>query len=182
MFDHLLVRLAEAFETAGLPYMVIGGQAVLLYGEPRLTQDIDVTVGALPNRLPDILSALEGVGLRALVDTAFVEETLVLLCEDLASRIRVDIIFSFSGYEQEALRRTQRVDVAGTGVQFASREDLVIHKVVAGRPRDIEDVRSVLLKAEAVDLAYIRQWLGTFSEALGHSFVDTFELLYQETR
>jgi hypothetical protein len=25
--------------------MVIGGQAVLLYGEPRLTKDIDITLG-----------------------------------------------------------------------------------------------------------------------------------------
>lgn len=25
--------------------MIIGGQAVLLYGEPRLTKDLDVTLG-----------------------------------------------------------------------------------------------------------------------------------------
>jgi hypothetical protein len=25
--------------------MIIGGQAVLLYGEPRLTKDIDITLG-----------------------------------------------------------------------------------------------------------------------------------------
>ncbi|MEP0547074.1 MAG: hypothetical protein ABJF88_09085 [Rhodothermales bacterium] len=107
-FDHLLSRLAEAFGAVGLPYRVIGGQAVLLYGEPRVTQDIGVTIGAAPDRLPDVLAALTGVGFQALVDTAFVEETLVLLCEDSDSRIRVDVIFSFSGYEQEALRRAAR--------------------------------------------------------------------------
>ncbi len=181
-FDHLLGRLAEAFEAAGLPYMVIGGQAVLLYGEPRLTQDIDVTIGAVTARLPDVLAALTGIGLRALVDTAFVEETLVLLCEDSDSRIRVDVIFSFSGYEQEAHRRARRVDIAGTDVRFASREDLLIHKIVAGRPRDIEDARSVLLKADVVDVSYIQRWLGDFSDVLGQPFSDTFESLYRETR
>ena len=182
MFEHLLSRLAEAFDAAGLPYMVIGGQAVLLYGEPRLTQDIDVTVGVAPDRLPDVLAALTDVGIRPLVDAAFVEETLVLPCEDADSRLRIDVVFSFSGYEQEALRRAQRVNVAGTEVRFASREDLLIHKVVAGRPRDIEDVRGVLLKAESVDVAYVQQWLGEFAAALGQSFVETFDTIYRETR
>ena len=40
MFERLLKRLARGLGQAGLQYMVIGGQAVLLYGEPRLTKDI----------------------------------------------------------------------------------------------------------------------------------------------
>lgn len=182
MFEQLLGRLAEAFEAAGLSYMVIGGQAVLLYGEPRLTQDIDLTVGAAPDRLPDVLAALTGTGFRPLVDASFVEETLVLPCEDPASRTRVDVIFSFSDYEREALERTRRVELAGTEVRFASLEDLLIHKVVAGRPRDIEDARTVLLKHDEVDTAYVRRWLGAFEEALGQPLRDTFEALYRETR
>ncbi len=182
IFDDLLGRLAEAFEAAGLPYMVIGGQAVLLYGEPRLTQDVDVTVGVPPDRLPEVLDALVGAGFRALVDSAFVEETLVLPSEDQDSGIRVDVVFSFSGYEQEALQRAPRVDVAGTEVRFASLEDLLIHKVVAGRPRDIEDVRGVLLKNPEADAGYIRRWLGAFSEALRQPFLDTFDALYREAR
>jgi hypothetical protein len=181
IFDLLLGRLADAFDAADLPYMVIGGQAVLLYGEPRLTQDIDVTVGVSPDRLPEVLAALTEVGIRPLVDASFVEETLVLPCEDLESRIRVDVVFSFSGYEQEALQRAKRVDVAGTEVKFASREDLLIHKIVAGRPRDIEDVRGVLLKADEMDVIHVRRWLGEFEAALGQPFLDAFETLYRET-
>jgi hypothetical protein len=37
--------------------MVIGGQAVLLYAEPRLTRDIDITLGLSVNRLPTLLEA-----------------------------------------------------------------------------------------------------------------------------
>jgi hypothetical protein len=43
MFQQLLETIALGLEKRGIPYMVIGGQAVLLYGEPRLTRDIDVT-------------------------------------------------------------------------------------------------------------------------------------------
>lgn len=182
MFEQLLGRIAEAFESAGLPYMVIGGQAVLLYGEPRLTQDIDLTVGVAPDRLPDVLRAIGRAGLRPLVDDAFVEETLVLPCEDAASRIRVDVIFSFSEYEHEAIQRTRRVELAGTEVRFASLEDLLIHKVVAGRPRDTEDARNVLLKHEDVDVEYVRRWLEAFEEALDQPLREAFDALYRETR
>ena len=41
MFQDLLKRVAGELSRNAIPYMVIGGQAVLLYGEPRLTKDID---------------------------------------------------------------------------------------------------------------------------------------------
>ena len=34
MLEELLLRIATAFDQDALPYMIIGGQAVLLYGEP----------------------------------------------------------------------------------------------------------------------------------------------------
>src|SRR5260221_14588601 len=43
MFRSLLERIALGLERRGIGYMVIGGQAVLLHGEIRLTEDIDLT-------------------------------------------------------------------------------------------------------------------------------------------
>ena len=89
MFETLLARLARALDAAGLPYMVIGGQAVLLYGEPRLTRDIDLTLGVGPERLDDVLAVVNRLELRPLVEPVpFVAETLVLPCEEPASGIR----------------------------------------------------------------------------------------------
>lgn len=42
MLAKLIRRIAEALDQAKIPYMIIGGQAVLLYGRPRLTRDEDV--------------------------------------------------------------------------------------------------------------------------------------------
>ena len=47
--------------------MVIGGQAVLLYGEPRLTRDIDVTLGIGVSELARIKKVLPAMGLKVLV-------------------------------------------------------------------------------------------------------------------
>jgi hypothetical protein len=45
MFQKLIVATAEELEKHKIPYMIIGGHAVILYGEPRLTRDIDITLG-----------------------------------------------------------------------------------------------------------------------------------------
>ena len=45
MFEKLIARIGRELKRADLSYMIIGGQAVLLYGTPRMTKDIDITLG-----------------------------------------------------------------------------------------------------------------------------------------
>ncbi len=175
MFTALLEKIALALDEAGLAYMVIGGQAVLLYGEPRLTKDIDITLGAGLDRLADVLALAERTNLRPLVaPETFTRKTMVLPCEDADTGIRVDFVFSFSPYERQVLERVRTVQIGKANVRFASLEDVVIHKIVAGRPRDLEDVRAMLLKNPGVDLAYTRGWLSDFSATLSEPFLDRF--------
>lgn len=68
MFTRILKQIARALDKAGIPYMVIGGQAVLLYGEPRLTKDIDITLGMILEHLPEVLEVIRDMGLGILVD------------------------------------------------------------------------------------------------------------------
>lgn len=176
MFQRLLGKLANALRTANVPYMVIGGQAVLLYGEPRLTKDIDLTVGAGLESLTKIRNVLLGVHLNPLVESEdFTMQTMVLPCQDSETSIRVDVIFSHSPYERQALERVRRINLEGIEVCFAGPEDVVIHKVIAGRPRDLEDVETILLKNLDLDKQYIKSWLRDFSEALGEPFLQRFE-------
>jgi len=70
MFERLLERLAQALEGRSIAYMVIGGQAVLLYAEPRLTRDIDITLGLSGDRLPTLLETIGPLGLRVRVENA----------------------------------------------------------------------------------------------------------------
>jgi len=51
MFEQLLARLSLALDAAEISYMVIGGQAVSVYREPRLTQDVDIVLGLAPDQL-----------------------------------------------------------------------------------------------------------------------------------
>jgi hypothetical protein len=73
--------------------------------------------------------------------------------------------------------RAVSVTMKDTPVRFASLEDVVIHKLVAGRPRDIEDIRSMLLKNPGYDRAYIDRWLSEFDTSLGETYSEAFQEL-----
>lgn len=148
--------------------MVIGGQAVLLYGEPRLTKDIDITLGVNTDQLDAVLDIVREVSLQPLPQDipSFVKRTMVLPAQDENSGIRIDFIFSFTPYERQAIPRAKEVFFSGQQIRFAALEDLIIHKIFAGRPRDLEDVRILAVKNPGLDRAYVEKWLKQFDRAL----------------
>jgi predicted nucleotidyltransferase len=164
MFEKILSKISACLNKHGLPYMIIGGQAVLLYGEPRLTRDIDVTLGANIDSLNKLLSITRELSLKSIPKDieSFVRDTMVLPTIEKSTGIRVDFIFSFTHYETQAIKRARKVSIMGQEVLFASPEDLIIHKIFAGRPRDLEDVKSVIRKNPGIDSKYIRNWLKEF--------------------
>jgi hypothetical protein len=177
MFERILELIALELANRSIPYLIVGGQAVLVHGEPRLTRDIDVTLGVDVDRLDDMLAIAAHAGWKLLVQNPrdFAQQTMVLPCEDSASGVRIDFIFSNSSYERNAMSRSTIRKAGTVDVRFASPEDLIIHKVVAGRPRDIEDVRTVVLKNPQLDVAYIRHWLDELGSAMDEPLSARFE-------
>jgi len=180
MFEKILAQLGATLNESNLPYMIIGGQAVLLYGEPRLTRDIDITLGVGIDHLDALLQTIKKIPLRALPEdvAAFVKQTMVLPAIDESTGIRVDFIFSFTPYETQAINRANHIKILGQDVSFARVEDLIIHKIFAGRPRDMEDARIILLKNQDIDTRYIENWLMEFDAAADEKiFLSAFRSL-----
>ena len=177
MFEELLKQLAVALDNAALPYMVFGGQAVLLYGEPRLTRDIDITLGVDTSQAAALLRMIENLQWRILVDDVdeFLRQTFVLPVLDPKSNIRIDFVFSQTGYERQAIERGKTVRLGAANVRFVSLEDLIVMKVIAGRPRDLEDVASVIRKNHRFDRVYVEQWLKEFDSELDAQFIPAYE-------
>ncbi|HEX9727893.1 MAG TPA: nucleotidyl transferase AbiEii/AbiGii toxin family protein [Gemmatimonadales bacterium] len=166
----LVSRVTRALDGLGIPFMLIGGQAVLLHGRVRLTEDIDITLGVAPDRLPALLQLCQDLDLATLPTDVprFVRETFVLPVRDSASGIRVDFVFSTIPYERDAIARAERVEVGGTTVPFATAEDLILHKLFAGRAVDWEDAVSVVRrKGAALDWTYIEARAFEFTEVPG---------------
>lgn len=184
MFKKLIIRITQALRRNQIPYMIIGGQAVLYYGEPRFTKDIDITLGADVNELERVTALIVDLGLKILPADVrtFVKQTMVLPALDISSRIRIDFIFSHSLYERQAMSRAKHVKLGRGMIRIASLEDLVIHKIISGRARDIEDIKVLILKNPEYDSVYVRRWLKRFDQTLKQKYLKAFNRLAEEAK
>jgi predicted nucleotidyltransferase len=170
--EHLIAGLTRELAARSIGFMLIGGQAVLAHGEPRLTDDIDLTLAATPDQLADVVGVCAALGLTPLPSDVprFVAETFVLPVRHGLTGFRVDFVFSSTEYERLAISRAVRIAMAGAEVPFATAEDLLIHKLFAARPRDLEDAAGVVRrKGAALDWDYMRHWARAFADVPGRS-------------
>lgn len=168
--EHLIAALSRELKTRSIGFMLIGGQAVLAHGEPRLTEDIDLTLAATPERTADLVAVCGALGLTPIPSdvSAFVAETFVLPARHVLTGFRVDFIFSSTSYERSAIGRAVLIAIAGESVPFAAAEDLVIHKLFAARPRDLEDVAGIVRRSGAtLDWEYLRRCADDFASVPG---------------
>lgn len=184
MIEKLIKRIAMLLDKNRIPYMLIGGQAVLLYGTPRLTRDIDITLGVDTDKVALVEDICHRLGLKILTrdPKKFAADTKVLPAEEAKSRLRVDFIFSFTPYEKLAIEKARKVYLGNYPVRFAGCEDIIIHKLFAARAIDEEDIKNILIKqAKNIDLPYIRKWLKAFAAVPGQEgIVKRFERIRQD--
>jgi hypothetical protein len=168
----LLADLTAALTPLALRWYVFGAQAALIWGRPRLTTDVDVTIqlgSVAPERL---VAALETrrFARRLQMTDAFVNQTRVLPLVHEPTGLALDIVLAGPGLEELFLSRAVHVDVAGVEVPFISPEDLIVTKILAGRSKDIEDVRGVLAeRGDRLRVNDIEQVLAMVEDALGQS-------------
>ena len=171
-YRSLLKRIASACDECRVPYMIIGGQAVMLHGEPRQTLDVDVTVQMSHQNREEIELLLNKTGLRAVSPDVYriLEESLVLPVVDADSNIPVELIFSPYGFEEPVIKRAVVRGIDRVPVRFISAEDLIVYKIVAGRGRDLQDVQGILeRKGDKLNLDQIERDLKDIEEATGSS-------------
>lgn len=60
--------------------------------------------------------------------------------------------------------RKKRILLKETPLRFAAPEDVIIHKIFAGRARDLDDVKSIIIKNPSIELPYIEKWLAEFDK------------------
>lgn len=151
-----LADLARAFAAVRARWYVFGAQAVVAAGVPRATADIDVTVEVPRGGARALTTALErhGFSLRPVGDvTTFIAETRVIPVDHVASELPVDVVLAGPGLEEEMLARVQRRTVGGVEIPFVDTADLIALKLLAGRDKDLEDVRS-LVRAAPPELSF----------------------------
>lgn len=166
-FGPALDALQEALD--GIPWMVIGGVAVVARGVPRTTRDLDLAVAGTATTLDDLLARLTRCGFtpRNPSPVAFAARTHVLLVQHAASALDIDLTIAWSPFEEEALAAAPPTELAARTVPVARAEDLIIYKLIGGRPVDMADVTELVAHhGQTIDLERIDLLVDQIAEAL----------------
>lgn len=173
----LLEDLSKVLTNWGSWY-VFGAQAVIAYGVPRLSADVDVTVRLTPEEPERFAADMRSAGFALRVDDAdFVRRTRVMPFVHLATAMPLDVVLAASGLENDFIERARVMELGDTSVPVIDPEDLVIAKVLAGRPKDVEDARNLWrILGQELDADRIYRTLRLLEEALSQSdLVPSFE-------
>jgi hypothetical protein len=162
-----LVAFAALADRLGLRWYVFGAQAVSLHGFPRATADLDITVELGEVRPAAFVAALERSGFSArFPDEDFIATTRVIPVVHEVSRLPIDFVLAGPGLEQRFLDEVVAHRLGEIQVPVLSIENLIVTKLLAGRPKDLQDIRELLDRADAIDHARIDALLVEIETAL----------------
>ena len=136
-----LLQLLNEFD---VEYLIVGGFAVMKYGEPHYTKDLDVWVHNSPENSRRVVEALKKFG-APLDHDGITEETFAgkqLVYQIGIAPVRIDILTEITGVDfGDAWTRRVASTFFGVPVHFISLDDLVINKQALGRDRDLQDLQ-----------------------------------------
>ena len=182
--SELLAYLVRTLERLGVPYLVTGSTATIAYGEPRLTNDIDVVVDLRLDQVPALCAAFPAPDFYVSQPAA---EAAVRRHHQFniihpGSGLKIDVIVaSASPFDRSRLQRGRRLS-AGVDLQvcFGSPEDVILKKLEyyreGGSEKHLRDIAGVLkIQGQRIDRRYIAEW----AEKLG--VLDIWQALTQRT-
>jgi hypothetical protein len=159
-------ELQALCQREGWSFCIVGGLAVLRWGKPRTTQDVDITLlTGFGNEEPYIDKLLSQYVSRRDDAKEFALRHRILLLTS-ASGIGIDVALGAIPFEELVVRRaTPHEYESGLSLITASAEDILVSKAFAGRPQDWADIRGILIRqAGKLDWDYIMEQLTPLCE------------------
>jgi len=135
-----LLQLLNEFE---VEYLIVGGFAVMKYGEPRYTKDLDVWVHNSSQNSRRVVAALQKFGAPlehdGVTPDTFAEKQVVYQIG--IAPVRIDILSEITGVEfHNAWKKRVTSTFFGVPVHFISLDDLMTNKEALGRTSDVRDL------------------------------------------
>jgi hypothetical protein len=153
------LRIANRLDEDSIAYGIGGALALGALGAPRATKDVDLTIFLPEEELPRAFDALERAGLLFDRSEATRDVARIGLFKAHAGRMVVDVFLSSHPQYADMKARRVSLEVLGTRLWFLSAEDLCLHKLIYGRPKDLVDLERLIAVRPDIDLAYVRSWL-----------------------
>ena len=154
-------EVADFMKARRWKFCVIGGIAIMRWGEPRTTQDVDITLlTGFRNEEQFVDALLATFGARGANPREHALLRRVLLLK-ATNGVPVDIALAGFPFEEESLRRASMFEFdENCQLMTCSAEDLVVAKAFADRPKDWLDIENVLIRQGAkLDAKYVMRQL-----------------------
>ena len=162
-----LQRLAAStLERLGIPYFFTGSAASMLFGEVRLTNDLDIVVDLRPEHVDALVASFDPDEFYVSKDAirqALTFRTQFNVIHPVAV-LKIDFIIpKLDGFDQARMRRAVRVRLAPDFEAFVSSpEDIIVKKMDAFREgesdKHLRDIASALkVSGSSLDRAYIEE-------------------------
>ncbi|MBW1848023.1 MAG: hypothetical protein JRG81_11630 [Deltaproteobacteria bacterium] len=139
-----LAIIISLFDRLEIPYMVFGGIANSLYGNPRQTFDIYIKFFLKSDT--DLKTFLENLSYAGKIvpsnPEAFFKDTNVIPVD--IHGVRIDLVFAELPFEKEAIRRSRPMTFSDVNIKVCTPEDLVIQKVISIREKDWADIHYII--------------------------------------
>jgi len=120
-------------------YLLLGGWAIGLYGNPRATKDIDFLIAIDNENIEHLQKALRAFGAPTVNDSVFQEVGNVYRLG--RSPIQIDVINDADGVDFDCCYKNRNViTIDGLEISVIGKVDLIKNKKASGRHRDLADV------------------------------------------
>jgi len=142
--DRNFADFLKSLNAHGVEYLVVGGYAVGYHGFVRATGDLDVFVRLSQRNAEQLIAAFKDFGFDVpeLTVAVFLEPGKIVRIG--VPPLRLEVMNGISGvsFDQCYVRRVEET-IAGIRVCFIDRENLLLNKQAAGRPKDLADLAAL---------------------------------------
>ena len=166
----LLGLFAVPLERAGLPYMVTGAAAAILYGQPRTTNDLDVVLELKVADLPRLRATFPES------DYYLPPDEVIQVELQRTQRGHLNTLHHDSGFKADlypmgddalhrwAFPKRRAVPHGGSTIQFAPPEYVILRKLEyfreGGSTKHLTDIRAMLdVSGDSIDRIVLAEWI-----------------------
>lgn len=164
----LLIKITKILKELQIPYMVTGGIAVLIWGRPRFTADIDIIIELKKEGIQKLEAELKKLNNESSINIEAMKDALERMGEfnfiDGNTGIKVDFwILKDDEFDKSRIKRRIVKKIMGENINVISPEDLILIKLKwfkdSESSRQLEDVESIIkISGKILDKIYLQKW------------------------